>query len=379
MNSHYRTPSGAAAYLNVDFDQTPFTVAWEMTRACALNCIHCRAEAQKKRNPQELTTPEGMQLIDQIVEMGKPILIFTGGDPLMRRDVYDLISYAASSGLRVGISPSATKLVNKPALTRLKEAGVHMAHVSLDGSTPWVHDTFRGFRGSFDRTLEIMEDMRELEIPIQIGTTVSRHNLDDLAEIARLVQRFGITVWSVFFLVPTGRGKAEDVLSAQDHERTYNWLYDLSKHVPFHIRTTAAPAYRRVVIQRTREDNNGPDNTGNVRWELTGAGYAFREGKAPTEKGVNDGKGFCFIDHLGNVAPSGFLQLNAGNVREQSIADIYRHSQIFKDLRASDKLKGKCGVCEFKDVCGGSRARAYAFTGDYLAAEPTCAYRPNPA
>ena len=371
--------SPSPSYFTVDFNQTPFTLAWEITRACALNCIHCRAEAQKKRNPLELTTEEGLRLIDQIVDIGKPILIVTGGDPLMRRDVYEFLGYAVSKGLRVALSPSATKLVRREILQKVKDAGVHMVHISLDGSTPETHDAFRGFRGSFQRSIEILEDLQALSIPIQIGTTVSRHNLHDLPAMAKLIEQAGITVWSVFFLVPTGRGKISDMLSPTEHEEVYNWLYDLSQKVPFHIRTTAAQAYRRVVIQHTRAAAGPPsaDDTAAVRWELTGAGYAFKEGRAPMERGVNDGSGFCFIDHLGNVCPSGFLPLSAGNVRERPLADIYRQAPLFQDLRNPAKLKGKCGVCEFKQVCGGSRARAYGVTGDYLAADPSCTYIPD--
>ncbi len=379
MTTSRYSPGASPSYFQVDFNQTPFTLAWEITKACALNCIHCRAVAQKKRNPLELTTAEGFRLIDQIVEMGKPILIVTGGDPLMRRDVYDLLGYAVGKGLRVALSPSATKLVKREALQRVKDAGVHMVHLSVDGSRPEIHDTFRGFKGSFQRSIEILHDLKDLDIPFQIGTTVNRHNLLDLPDIARVVEEVGATVWSVFFLVPTGRGQVSDMITPAEHEATYNWLYEFSQRVPFHIRTTAAQAYRRVVIQRTRAAQDAPDKEEGapVQWELTGAGYAFKEGRAPVEKGVNDGNGFCFVDHLGNVCPSGFLQIPAGNVRQQHVAEIYRNAPLFLDLRDPDKLTGKCGACEFKQVCGGSRGRAYGLTGDYLASDPTCAYVPQ--
>ncbi|MBM2826460.1 MAG: Fe-S oxidoreductase [Dehalococcoidia bacterium] len=379
MNISTPNLSASPSYFDVDFNQTPFTLAWEITRACALNCIHCRAEAQKKHHPQELTKAEGLSFIDQIVEMGKPILIVTGGDPMMRRDVFDFLNYAVSKGLRVALSPSATKLVRYENLCKVKEAGVHMVHISMDGSSPEIHDTFRGFRGSFQRTTEILEDLGRLSMPIQIGTTVNRHNLQDLPAIARVVEEMGVTVWSVFFLVPTGRGKATDMITPLEHEEVYNWLYALSKNAPFHIRTTAAPSYRRVVIQHTRQEQGLPTDIGsdNVKWEMTGSGYAFREGRAPQERGVGDGNGFCFVSHIGDVCPSGFLQIPAGNVRNQPITEIYRNSPLFQDLRDQSKLKGKCGVCEFKGVCGGSRARAFAVTGDYLAADPSCSYVPQ--
>ena len=318
-------PSGTSpSYFTVDFNQTPFTLAWEITRACALNCIHCRADAQKKRHPMELTTEEGLDLIDQIVELGRPILVITGGDPMMRRDVYKFIEYATDRGLKVALSPSATKLVTRDNLKKVKDAGINMVHISLDGSSPEVHDTFRGFRGSYARTIEIVEDLRALSIPLQIGTTVNRYNLHDLPAIARVAGQAGVAVWSVFFLVPTGRGKATDMISPSEHEEVYHWLYTLSKTAPYHVRTTAAPAYRRVVIQRTRQERGaaGTASVDRTRWELTGAGYAFRESAAPAEKGVNDGKGFCFVDHLANVCPSGFLQVPGGSLRWQPLANI---------------------------------------------------------
>lgn len=366
---------GGPAYFDVDFDRTPFTLAWEITRACALRCVHCRALAQPRRDPLELTTSEGCAVIDQIVELGRPILIITGGDPLMRRDVFDLIAYARDRGLRVGLSPSATRLVTREALARARAFGVEMVHISLDGPSAEVHDAFRGVGGSFDRTIEILRDALDLGLPVQIGTTVCRINAGDLAAIANHVGDAGARVWSVFFLVPTGRGRLEDMLSPEEHERVLHWLAEHGESAPYHVRTTAAPSYRRVVIQRRRAAEQASP-AAEPTWTLTGAGYAFREGRAPVQKGVNDGKGFCFIDHRGNVCPSGFLQVPAGNVRERSLVDLYRDSALFRSLRDPTQLCGKCGYCPFRDVCGGSRARAYAVTGDYLAADPSCVYQP---
>ncbi len=286
---------GKPSYFEVDFQQRPFTLAWEITRACALRCLHCRAEAQTKRHPMELSTEEGMRFIDQVAEMEVPILVITGGDPMLRKDLFELVSYAVSRGLYVSLSPSATKLVTGDALQRLGEAGLKMVHVSLDGYKPESHDAFRGFRGSFKSTMEIVQDLREEGIPLQIGTTVSRFNYDDLDGMAELVNRLGITIWSVFFLVRTGRGKTLEMVSPEEHEKTYNWLYDISQKESFRVRTTAAPAYRRVVIQRTKKalEMAGEGNIDEVQWEQTGAGYAYRGGKAPLERGVNDGDGFC--------------------------------------------------------------------------------------
>ncbi|MBI4504805.1 MAG: TIGR04053 family radical SAM/SPASM domain-containing protein [Chloroflexi bacterium] len=366
---------GGAAYFTVDFDQTPYTVAWEITRACALRCVHCRAVAQPRRDPQELTTAEGFAVIDQIVALGRPILVVTGGDPLMRRDVYDLVAYARAQGLRVALSPSATHLVTRERLTRAHEAGAEMVHLSLDGATAEVHDAFRGVHGSFQRTIEILRDALDLGLPVQIGTTVSWRNVADLEGIAAHVRAAGARVWSVFFLVPTGRAKAADMLDAEGHERTLHWLAEHAEGAPYHVRTTAAPNFRRVVIERQRAKAAVPAGE-RPTWMLTGAGYAFREGQAPVQKGVNDGKGFCFVDHRGNVCPSGFLQLAAGNVRERSLVELYREAPLFRELRDPSLLRGKCGRCPFRDVCGGSRARAYAVTGDYLAADPSCVYQP---
>lgn len=368
--------SAANRYFAVDFNQTPFTLAWEVTRACALACVHCRAEAQPRRDPRELTTEEGRRLIDQVVEIGRPILVLTGGDPLMRRDIFDLAGYAIGRGLRTALSPSATRLVTPAALARLRALGISMVHLSLDGATAAVHDAFRGVPGSFQRTREIARDARAAGLPLQIGTTVTRHNVATLPAIAAEVAAAGVSVWSVFFLVPTGRGQVADMISAAEHERTLRWLYHHGLTAPYRVRTTAAPHYRRVVIQATRQRQARDATEQAPRWEATGAGYAFREGQAPLERGVNDGDGFCFVSHRGDVSPSGFLALSAGNLRERSLVDLYRDSPLFRDLRDRSLLRGRCGRCSFRGVCGGSRARAYALTGDYLAEDPSCAYHP---
>jgi len=358
-------------YLNIDFNVRPVTVAWEITRACALACRHCRAEAIPRRDPRELTTQEAHALVDEIVTLQPMVLVITGGDPLMRRDVFDIAGYAAASGLRVALSPSATALLTRDAIARAQAAGVQMMHVSLDGATPESHDAFRGVRGSFDRTLRALDDARLLGLPLQLGTTVTNSNVGDLPAIADIAARFGVTMWSVFFLVPTGRAQAADMLDAPGHERVLHWLAELSESSPFQVRTTAAQHYRRVVVQRARRRG--------ASVAVQGAGYAFRDGSVRAAAGVNDGKGFCFVSHVGDVYPSGFLQISAGNVRAERLSTIYRCSPLFRDLRDASKLRGNCGRCSFKDVCGGSRARAYALTGDYLASDPACAWdEPTP-
>lgn len=366
---------------SVDFARSPFTVAWEITRACALACVHCRAEAQPRRDRAELSTAEAFHVIDQLVDIGGPILIVTGGDPLMRDDCFDIIERAASRGLRVAFSPSATGRCTRKTLERARDAGVSRVHISLDGPDAASHDAFRGVRGSFDRTLEILGDLRSAGISLQVGTTVSRYSVQRLPEIANLIAGYDPVMWSVFFLVPTGRGQVADMVSPEEHEATFNWLYDTAKTSPFDIRTTAAMHYRRVVIQRRRAEAAnapaGPPGHAHAFANVAGAGYSFSGDMGMSMKGVNDGDGFAFIDHVGNVCPSGFLPLPAGNLREQGFAEIYRESPLFRDLRDRSLLKGRCAACEYTPACGGSRARAYALTGDYLESDPSCVYEPH--
>jgi AdoMet-dependent heme synthase len=368
-------PARGASFFEVDFDQTPFTLAWEITRACGLACLHCRAEAMPFRDPNELTTEEAFGMIDQVVDLGGPILVVTGGDPLMRPDVYDLLQYAVGRDLRVALSPSATGKLTRPALERVKAAGTHMLHLSLDGATAESHDRFRGVRGSYERTIARMRDAADLDLLLQIGTTVSRYNIAELAAIGDRVAEIGATVWTVFFLVPTGRGQARDMLTPAEHEQVFEWLHEYSHSAPFHVRTIAAQHYRRVVIQA---QNAAATSTEQPRWEYTGTGFSARvQKRASAMRGVNDGNGFCFVSHVGDVYPSGFLQIKAGNVREQTLSQIYRDSALFRSLRDPSLLKGKCGLCEYRAVCGGSRARAYAMTGDHLASDASCVYIPT--
>ena len=365
---------------NRDFNQDPFIVIWELTRACQLHCLHCRAEAQLNRDPRELTFEEGKRLIDQIYEMNNPMLVFTGGDPLMRKDVFEIASYAIQKGIRVSMTPSATPNVTKEAIEKAKEIGLSRWAFSLDGHNAEIHDHFRGTSGSFDLTMERIQYLHELEIPIQINTTISRYNLEYLEEMASLIEKLDCVLWSVFFLVPTGRGLEKDMISPAEHEKVFLWLYQLSKRVSFDIKTTAAQHYRRVVIQqKKREMKQQMENEGIqyldalTKRGLTGSIDGL--GRAP--KGVNDGNGFIFISHIGDVYPSGLLPILVGNVREQHLADIYRESPILQNLRNPDLYKGKCGVCEYRNVCGGSRSRAYAVTGDYMESEPFCVYVPQ--
>lgn len=361
-----------------DFNKDPFIVIWELTRACQLKCLHCRAEAQYRRDPRELSFEEGKALIDQIYEMNNPMLVFTGGDPLMREDVFDIAEYAVKKGVRVSMTPSATPNVTKEAIEKAKSVGLSRWAFSIDGPTAEVHDHFRGTAGSFDLTMERIKYLHELEIPIQINTVISRYNIEYLDEMAKMVEDLDCVLWSVFFLVPTGRGQEKDMISPVEHEKVFAWLYDLSKRVKFDIKTTAAQHYRRVVIQQKMRE--AKDQTKEIEYltALTKEGLTGSiDGLGRAPKGVNDGNGFVFISHVGDVYPSGLLPVKAGNVREQHLAEIYRESPVFKSLRNPDEFKGKCGVCEFKHVCGGSRSRAYAMTGDYLESEPFCVYIPK--
>ncbi|MCR2822544.1 TIGR04053 family radical SAM/SPASM domain-containing protein [Lederbergia panacisoli] len=349
-----------------DYNENPFIVIWEVTRACALKCLHCRAEAQYKADPRQLSFEEGKRLIDDIAKMDNPLFVFTGGDPLMRPDLYELAKYAIEEKkLPVSMTPSATPRVTKKAIEKAKEVGLSRWAFSLDGSCAEIHDHFRGTRGSYDMTMRGIEYLKELQIPIQVNTTVSNYNLHDLEAISEKVKEMGAVLWSLFFLVPTGRGMQKDIITPEQHEEVMKWLYQVQQKMPYGVKTTEAPHYRRVFMQE--KERLGLSNTELKRPDFLGRAH----------KSVNDGDGFVFISHIGDVYPSGFLPVVCGNVREQSLIDIYRNSPIMKQLRDKSLLKGKCGVCEFKEICGGSRARAYAVTGDYLESEPYCSYIPK--
>ncbi|HTP11119.1 MAG TPA: TIGR04053 family radical SAM/SPASM domain-containing protein [Anaerolineae bacterium] len=356
--------------VEADFDLAPFTIAWEVTRACAFACVHCRADAQHQRDPRELTTDEAYRLIDRIKDFGSPILIFTGGDPMMRPDLFDLIKYASDKGLRCSLTPTATALPTPERLNKAKEAGIRRIALSLDAPRPEVHDNFRQVPGSWERTMKILHNAQSIGLSAQINTTVTRHNVELLPEMIKFVQEVGAVQWSVFFLVPTGRGQMSDMISPAQHEAVFNWLYDLSLHGNFDIKATAAPMYRRVAIERKRAE------TGELSATFQGAGFQYADGLHRPVKGVNDGRGFLFISHLGEIMPSGFLPLAVANVREADVVDVYRHHPIFKALRDPDQLKGRCRACEYRVVCGGQRGRAYAITGDYLETDPACIYEP---
>jgi radical SAM protein len=370
-------PLGHGMGKKIDYDQNPFIVIWEVTRACQLKCVHCRADAQLTADPRELTFKEGIHLIDQIYEMDNPMLVFTGGDCMMREDLYDLADYAIKKGMRVSMTPSATPNVTIEKMQRFKEVGLSRWGFSLDGPTPEIHDFFRGTPGSFALTVEKIKYLNELNMPLQINTVISRYNYDSLEQMSKLVAELGAVMWYIFLLVPTGRGQLDACITPAEHEKVFLWLYELSKTAPYDIKTTAAQHYRRVVLQQKMRDHL--IEKGEIRYEdsITTDFASMHDGLKRAPKGVNDGNGFIFVSHIGDVMPSGLLPIVCGNVRETPLAEIYRESPVLKELRQPDHYKGKCGVCEYNKICGGSRSRTYAVTGDYLESEPFCIYIPK--
>ena len=367
-------PSIAAA----DFDRAPFVVIWETTQACDLACQHCRALAVPRRDPRELTTVEALRLMDSVRAFGErpPLFVLTGGDPLKRGDIPLIVEYGRRIGLRVALTPSGTPLMTREILQQLHDAGLARLAVSLDGSTRAIHDGFRGVPGSYDWTVTMLREARKIGLSTQINTTIHRGNLDDLEPLIALMQTIGIAMWSVFFIVPTGRGRVDQIITPEEFEQVFHRLYDLSLDAPFDIKTTAAPHYRRVVLQRQVARRRAAAAAGEPNPELSaGIGFSLADGIGRA-RGVTDGVGFVFVSHRGDIYPSGFLPLRAGNVRTDDLADIYRESPLFRSLRDTNLLRGKCGACEYRHVCGGSRARAYAVTGDYMESDPYCTHIP---
>ena len=349
------------------YDRAPFIVIWETTRACALACVHCRAEAIPYRDPGELSTDEARALLEAVGRFGDPppLVVLTGGDPLRRPDLPELVAHGTRLGLSVSLTPSATGAATAERLRALRDAGLARLAVSLDGATAEAHDAFRRVRGSHRHTMRIVTSARALGLPLQINTTVSRDTVGELPALARQVESFGVALWALFFLIPVGRAQAAQALDADEIERVLEWAADEAARVPFGIKTTEAPHYQRVL---TRRRSPAPS---------AAAAPAGRVGRAP--RAVTDGNGFLFVDHRGGIWPSGFLPVATGNVRDDDPVDVYRHHPLFRALRDPDRLRGRCGRCEYRDRCGGSRARAYAATGDPLAEDPGCAWPPAAA
>lgn len=350
-----------------DYAQTPLNIYWEMTQACALACRHCRAEAQPEPHPLELTFEEGVQLLNQILEFGDPLpqLILTGGDPLARKDLYELIDEAGRLGIGTSITPAATEALTRDVLVKLKEHKIQGLGLSLDGSTAGRHDAIRGISGTFDRTVQAIQWANELKMPLQVNTLAAAETADDIPAVYELLKSYGVTRWSVFYLIAVGRGKVLQPLAPEDGEKLMSWIYQVSREAPFIVATTEAPSYRRVAIEQMRAEGLPPE-------EIKGSGV-YRG------FGVRDGNGIMFVSHTGDICPAGFLPLSAGNVRQDRVADIYRNAPLFQSLHDPSQLEGRCGHCEYRVLCGGSRSRAYAATGNPLATDPLCSYEPKTA
>jgi radical SAM protein len=346
----------------LEFDAAPRRVYWELTRACDLACSHCRASAMPCRDPQELTTAEAFRLLDDLaaVRTPAPHVILTGGDPLKRPDFFSILDHAVGCGLPCLVAPSATPLLTRDVIRALASSGVHAMSLSLDGSAPERHDSLRGVSGTFERTLTAARDIVDAGISLQINTLVTNRTCADLTAVYELVRAIGADRWSLFFLITTGRGTTLEQITPEQCETLLHWTLDHSGDARPAVTTTEAPHYRRIALERQKNGVDDPSKAATIR-----RGF-----------GIRDGNGVMFVSHSGDVQPSGFLPLTAGNVRTGSPLQIYRESSLFRRLRQPDEFAGRCGRCEFRHVCGGSRARAYAASGDVLGTDPLCSYEP---
>jgi len=346
-------------------ERVPRLIFWEITSACNLKCVHCRACPVEQRSPEELTTDEGKRLIDQIASFSKPVLVLSGGEPLIRPDIFEIAAYGAAIGLNIALATNGTLVMPKIA-REVKESGVRRVSVSIDGATAASHDGFRGLSGAFEGAWRGIESIKEAGIPFQINTTITKHNVQELPDILNLAVKRGAAALHIFLLVPTGCGKEiadEEMIAPEEYERVLNWLYDRSKDVRIGLKATCAPHYFRIMHRRAKEEG-------------IGLSLGTRGFDAMT-KGCLAGSGVCFVSHKGEVYPCGYLPVSAGNIRRQHLRDIWEKADVFKVLRDESNLHGKCGYCEFRRVCMGCRARAYACTGNYLDPEPYCIYEPR--
>ncbi len=346
-------------------DTGPRLVAWEITRNCNLACVHCRASATCGPYSGELDTQAALALVEQMAQTGSPIVILTGGEPLLRKDIFEIAAFGTQKGLRMVMAPNGT-LITPAVAQRLAECGIRRVSISLDGATAQSHDRFRGVEGAFEGAMRGIRHIREAGIAFQINTTITQTNLDQIPKIQDLAVELGAVAHHIFLLVPTGRGKyiVDRAITADQYESTLNWFYDQRSRTPLQLKATCAPHYYRILRQRAKAD---------------GISVTFKtHGLDAVTRGCLGGVGFCFISHRGVVQPCGFLNLNCGDVTQNPFPEIWERSEIFLSLRDYSRLKGKCGVCEYRKVCGGCRARAYEATGDYLAEEPLCNYIPAP-
>jgi radical SAM protein len=367
-------------------DDRPFIVFWEVTRACGLACAHCRADAIPDRDPRELSTVEAQRLIDDLAayEAPRPILVLTGGDPFERDDLTELVRYATRRGLHVSLSPSVTPRLTAARLAELREAGGSAVSLSLDGARPETHDALRGIEGTYRDTLLAAAMVRDAGFRLQINTTVHAGNVDELPDLLAWIVDQDVSLWSVFLLVPTGRGATMQPLDADDTDDLLHWLHEIGDMLP--VKTTEAPHFRRVAVQRAAAVRDGvalddafpPGALRRRLVERTAALITERPVKhrrrPPLD--VNAGRGVAFVDHTGHVHPSGFLPLDVGDVRELPLSTIYRTSPVLQRLRDVESYTGRCGYCEYRHVCGGSRSRAYAVSGDPFGDDPACAHVP---
>ena len=365
MKNQHPNPNNQPSHPNKkDAGSSLRLVAWETTRNCNLACVHCRASASMGPYHDELDTQQGLHLLDQIAEVGKPIIILTGGEPLLREDIFEIARHGTDIGLRMVMALNGTMLT-KTIAEKLAQSGIQRISVSLDGSNARSHDSFRQVDGAFDGSLHGIQLIKDAGIEFQINTTITKTNLEEIPKIQQLAIDLGAVAHHIFLLVPTGRGKyiVDKAINAAEYEQTLNWFYDQSQCAPMQLKATCAPHYYRILRQRAKAD---------------GKPVSFKtHGLDAVTRGCLGGIGFCFISHQGIVQPCGYLDLNCGDVRQTSFADIWNNSEIFSSLRNYDNLKGKCGYCEYKKVCGGCRARAHEATGDYLTEEPLCDYQPR--
>jgi heme b synthase len=339
-------------------------VAWEVTRQCNLNCVHCRASAERGPYSGELSTDEAMSLLDDIASFARPLVILTGGEPLLRPDILDIASRGTALGMRMVMAPNGTLLTVELA-KMLRESGIQRISISLDGAASETHDAFRGVGGAYEGAMGGIRAAKEVGLPFQINTTVTRRNLEELPQILDLAVGLGAVAHHIFLLVPTGRGKemAEDSISPAAYEQTLHWFYEQREKVEIQLKATCAPHYYRILRQRAKKEGKtvSPQNYG----------------LDATTRGCLGGTAFAFISHVGDVQPCGYLELPCGNVREKPFSAIWENAEVFRRLRDLDQYKGKCGHCEYRTVCGGCRARAHEITGDYLEEEPFCIYQPR--
>jgi heme b synthase len=338
-------------------------IAWEVTRSCNLNCIHCRAAAHCGPYADELSTEKCFQLIDEIAAMSSPVIILTGGEPLLRPDIFDIAAYGTGKGLRMVMATNGT-LVDESTVEKMIKSGIKRVSVSLDGKDAQSHDAFRGEIGAFTGALNGIEAMKRAGMEFQINTTVTTANLKQLKEILDLAIQLGAAAHHIFLLVPTGRGRdlAGQAITAADYEETLMWFHKESMNCSIQLKATCAPHYFRILHQQKDKGQKKKPVSGQFH-EMT--------------RGCLGGSAFCFISHVGQVQPCGYLELDCGNVQKQKFSRIWENSEVFRNLRDLSKYGGKCGRCEFIKVCGGCRARAYEGTGDYLAEEPLCLYQPK--